>query len=46
MSSKFMNKTPDELKTALSEVTRDTNRLAIAQTNSIVLQCRIKFGDE
>ena len=37
MSSESINQTPDELKTAVSELTRNISRLAVAQTNSNVL---------
>ena len=44
MSSEGINQTPDELKTAVSELTRNISRLAVAQTNSTVLQCMMSHS--
>ena len=37
MSSESINQTPEELKTAVSELTRNISPLAVAQTTSTVL---------
>ena len=41
MSSEKIKQTPDELKTAVNELSRNINRLAVAQTNSNVLQFQL-----
>ena len=44
MSSESINQTPHELKTAVSELTRNISRLAVAQTNSTVLHINFQFA--
>ena len=41
MSSESINQTPDELKIAVSELTRNIRPPAVAQTNSTVLHAKI-----